>query len=92
MTTCREVHDFLMAWLDDELEPEVGARFEAHVEACPCCKHYLDSYRETIALGRTAFEPCADVAEQPHPDLPDELVKAVLAARRKPASPDDGAA
>lgn len=91
MTTCREVHDFLMAWLDGELEPDVGARFETHIEACPCCKNYVESYRETVELGRNAYEPCADEPDEPHPALPDELVKAVLAARRKSTPPGDGA-
>lgn len=92
MTTCREVHDFLMAWLDGELEPAVGNRFEEHIAACPCCKYYLDSYQRTIKLGRDAFDPsdeCDEESAEVHPPLPADLVKAVLAARRKAAPPSD---
>lgn len=91
MTTCREIHDFLMAWLEGELEPAVGKRFEEHIAACSCCKNYVDSYRQTVELGRTAFDPCDDDASQEHAPLPDDLVKAVLAARRKASPPGDGA-
>ena len=93
MTTCREVHEFLMAWLDGELEPAIGERFEAHIAACPCCKHYIDSYQQSIKLGRSAYEPtneCEDEFAEEHPPLPADLIKAVLAARRKDAPPGDG--
>ncbi|GJM22945.1 MAG: hypothetical protein DHS20C15_28600 [Planctomycetota bacterium] len=97
MTTCREIHDFLMTWLDGELEPAVNERFEHHIAACSCCNNYVDSYRKTVELGRTAFDPCGDAASEStdaaevHPPLPDELVQAVLAARRKASPPGDGA-
>jgi anti-sigma factor RsiW len=78
--TCREFADFLMDYLSDELSTESRAAFEYHLSVCTNCQRYLASYRETIKLGKRAFEnPEADLPSQ----VPDELVKAILAARPK---------
>jgi anti-sigma factor (TIGR02949 family) len=77
--TCQELADFLMAFMDGELEPDTHADFEAHLALCPPCLNYLDGYRETVRLGRSLCEgPDAPVPD----DCPERLVKAILAARR----------
>ena len=78
MLTCRELIDFLAAYLDGELAPGPRAAFEAHLSRCPACVDYLASYRETIRLGKKACEPDAELPA----DVPSELVDAILAARR----------
>jgi anti-sigma factor RsiW len=78
--TCRDVIGFLRDYLDGELPADQRAEFERHLGLCPPCRHYLDSYRATVALGAGAFR---DGAGDP-PELPPELVAAVLAARRRP--------
>ena len=76
--TCRELVEFLMAYIDGEL-PEADRRtFEAHLSDCAQCAAYLRSYRETVRLGRAAF---ADPDEPVPPDVPEQLVQAILAAR-----------
>lgn len=85
MTNCREIADFLMAYVDGELPDDQRQVFDAHMTACPCCAKYLASYRTTVALGREAL--CGD-DEHDTGDLPDELIRAVLAARRLDAEPD----
>lgn len=77
--TCRDVIEFLRAYLDGELPPVLCRRFEDHIDACPPCLQYLDSYRETIVLTADAFG--AD--ERAPDDVPEELVRAILAARRR---------
>ncbi len=77
--TCREIADFLMAYDDDELSAEERRTFDAHLAVCPDCVAYLASYRRTVALGRRAFAD-EDAAAARH--VPEELVAAVLAARR----------
>jgi anti-sigma factor RsiW len=78
--TCREFADFMMDYLSDELSTESRATFEYHLNVCPNCQRYLASYRETIKLGKRAFgDPDADLPSQ----VPEELVKAILAARPK---------
>jgi anti-sigma factor RsiW len=75
--TCKEFVDFLMAYLDDELPEGERATFVGHLEDCPPCKVYLDTYRETVELGR-----CCGREDEPVPaDVPDALVRAILAAR-----------
>jgi anti-sigma factor RsiW len=75
--TCQEFVDFLMAYLDDELETDVRRVFEDHIGACPPCLAYLDTYRETVRLGKTV---CGADDSLPD-DVPDELVRSILAAR-----------
>jgi anti-sigma factor RsiW len=79
--TCREFIDFIMSWLDGELEPDVRRSFARHLDMCPDCVDYLESYQRTVELGKAAWDLPGDA---PMPDeVPEELVQAVLAARRR---------
>jgi anti-sigma factor RsiW len=69
--------DFLMAYLDGELAARQSATFDAHMADCPGCKTYLDTYAETIRMGKLACD-CDD--ELPA-DVPEALVQAILRAR-----------
>ncbi len=77
--TCREFADFMMDYLSDELSSESRARFDHHLSLCANCRKYLTSYEETVKLGKRAF---ADEEAALPADVPEELVKAILAARR----------
>jgi predicted anti-sigma-YlaC factor YlaD len=77
--TCREFADFMMDYLSDELSSESRAHFEHHLRLCANCRKYLTCYEETVKLGKRAFDD-GDAALPP--DVPEELVKAILAARR----------
>ncbi len=76
---CREFVDFLMSYLDGELEPESTRVFEEHMFLCPPCLTFLDTYKDTIRLGRFACEEHGPAREE----VPEELIQAILAARRK---------
>ncbi len=78
--TCRELVDFLGAYLDRELSDDVRRRFEEHVAACPECAAYLETYRETVKLTKDAFRDPDDPVPAA---VPEDLIKAILAARRK---------
>jgi anti-sigma factor RsiW len=78
--TCREFADFMGDYLSDELSTESRALFEHHLSLCINCQRYLASYRETVSLGKRAFEE--DDASVPS-EVPEDLVKAILAARSK---------
>ena len=82
--TCREALDFLMAYLDGELTAEQRAAFDEHLSICASCRRYLASYRETVRLERIA-----NLEEAP--PLPDDLVRAIVAAQKK-SGPDSGRA
>ena len=77
--TCREIVDFLMAYLDGELSAEEKALFEEHLCECPPCVDYLETYRVTIRLGK---EACAE-ERGGCADVPEELIRAILAARKQ---------
>ena len=76
---CKDLAEFLMSYLDGELTSAQRAEFDAHLEICPSCIDYIESYERTIRLEKEceADQPCA---------MPDELVRAILAARRKGGS------
>lgn len=76
--TCRELIEFLIDYDSGELDGDVRAEFERHLGTCPPCLAYLDTYRRTVQLGREAL---ADGDGAALPEMPEELVRAILAAR-----------
>jgi len=81
--TCRELVDFVLAYLEGDLEPAVHSAFEAHLGACPECIDYLDSYRSTVALAAEAWEDACAPDGSVSEEVPEGLVRAILAARRR---------
>lgn len=76
--TCREVIDFLMEYLNGELSPAQKSSFDHHLSLCPACQKYLASYRTAVELGKKSLK------EEDVPPVPEALVKAILAAKKKP--------
>jgi len=77
--TCRECDEFLSDYLAGELPAEVVTTFETHLSRCRNCVTYMEQYRETILAGQRACE--AGAADAP-PEMPEELIRAILAARK----------
>lgn len=77
--TCREVIDFLMAYVDGELAADVRSEFERHLAVCQPCVDYLASYRRTLELERQAFPPRD---QETAPPIPEDLIRAILASRK----------
>ena len=80
--TCRDFIEVIRAWLDDELEPATRTLFAEHLALCVACEDYLRSYQLSVKLGKRAFLP-GDPDDAVPDDVPEELVQAVLAARRQ---------
>jgi anti-sigma factor RsiW len=80
---CRDCAEFLADYVAGELPPHELEIFELHLTRCRNCKEYMVQYQATIAAGRAA---CADPDAEA--DIPEELVRAILAARAstKPTS------
>ena len=77
--TCQELIDFIASYRDNELTPDQRDAFERHLAVCQSCVAYLETYERTIALARAA-------GDDPVPDdVPESLVQAILAARRRGA-------
>jgi len=77
--TCREFADFIMDYLAGELPADAREPFERHLSRCHNCHEYIAQYKSTIAAGRLAFQNPEDEVPE---DVPEDLIKAVLAARR----------
>ena len=78
--TCREFNDFVIDYVSCELTEEVRVEFERHLNACPNCVRYIETYKTTITLGRIAFD---SLEHEPPAEVPEELIQAILAAQRQ---------
>ncbi len=80
MITCREFEAFILAYIEGELSERQRFIFELHLKVCRDCREYLAAYKRTIEVTGRAFED----PEEPVPgEVPEDLVKAVLDARRR---------
>ena len=77
--TCRELVEFLADYTTGDLPAEVLRVFETHLGDCPECVTYLRSYADTVRLARA----CAETDDALPAEVPERLVRAVLAARRR---------
>jgi anti-sigma factor RsiW len=73
---CRQLTEFLSDYVAGELPNAVSVEFEGHLTACPECHLFLEQYRATIILSAAAFNDAP-------PQLPEDLVRAILAALQK---------
>jgi anti-sigma factor RsiW len=78
--TCQEFLDFLMDYLDGLLPAPQHLCFEEHLGECPDCVAYLETYQQANRLGKEAYTAGDDAVP---PDVPEDLIRAVLAARRR---------
>lgn len=76
MIRCQEVITFLDRYVDGGLSAAEKAAFEAHLGICASCVNYLRNYRSAVQLVHEA-----GVALDQLTDVPEELVRAILAAR-----------
>ena len=76
---CREFTEFLHEYLSGKLPEGERAEFDKHLAVCPWCVAYLDSYKKTIQLEKAAFVP---VEAPPPAEAPEELIQAILQARK----------
>lgn len=54
--TCRSGVELLADYLEGVLAPDVRAALEEHVAGCPRCTAFVESYRRTPAILRTATD------------------------------------
>ena len=75
--TCQQLIDFIGRYRDNELSHDERAEFDRHLGVCPSCVAYLKSYEQTVLLAKASAD------EPVPPEVPESLVKAILAARSK---------
>jgi Putative zinc-finger len=74
--SCRELVEFLDDYIEDRLPAERLAVFERHIAVCGDCKDYIAGYRRSR---RAVSVVLCDEGLSP---LPEDLVRAIVAARR----------
>jgi hypothetical protein len=81
--TCREIAEFLLGYLERELDEQVLAEFDTHLHRCPPCEVYLETYRETVELVRRCGKRECDEADKAKwQKPPEDLVQAILKAKQ----------
>jgi len=75
---CRELIELLDDYVEQRLAGAERARFDDHLGRCPACRRYLMGYQGTM---RAVALACAPDAATP-PEVPGELIAAILASRR----------
>lgn len=80
--TCKEICEFLLGYLERDLDDQVLAEFDAHVMRCPPCEHYLEGYRETVELVKRCGKVECDAADKAKwQKPPEDLIQAILKAK-----------
>ena len=75
--TCQQLIDFIGRYRENELSQDERAEFDRHLAICPSCVAYLKTYEQTVALTKAS-------ADDPvPPNVPESLVKAILASTSK---------
>ena len=81
MTTCAEFETFVLDYLSGDLPRGNKRVFELHLKICRECREYLANHKRAVTLGKAAFEePAAALPDE----VPNDPVKAILAARSAP--------
>jgi anti-sigma factor RsiW len=79
VVTCRQFVDFLDEYLSGSLSEGERAAFNTHLAVCPSCVAYMKTYQASVLLGKAVLIR----SEEPVPEeVPEELVRAILAARK----------
>lgn len=73
--SCRKVEEFLMAYIDRELNLRSQLRFKYHLAICSDCRNYLQEYKNSIVLGKSVFEKPDETAAG---KIPDGVLNAIL--------------
>lgn len=84
--TCRECAEFLGEYIDGALPNTQRIELERHLRKCPQCVTFIEQYKRTIELAKS----CICNKGTPKIPCPEELIKAILAARSQPPSSDSG--
>jgi anti-sigma factor RsiW len=75
--TCQQLIDFIGRYRENELSSDERAEFDRHLAICPSCVAYLKTYEQTVLLAKASSQDAVPG------DVPDSLVKGILAAISK---------
>jgi len=55
MFSCKESIELLLEYLDGSMSPDEAERLSRHLEACPPCVEFLETYKATRGLCKRAL-------------------------------------
>jgi anti-sigma factor RsiW len=72
---CKHVWDYISAYIEGEVDAELRAEIDQHLETCEICSAVLDSTRNVVVLvaDDRVFELPAGFSERLHERLEKEL-------------------
>jgi predicted anti-sigma-YlaC factor YlaD len=79
MISCNVFEDFVLRYLDGELSERQQSVFEWHLRLCRECREYLAAYQRTLEIASSVSTPSPSSVPD---DVPEDLVKAILDARK----------
>ena len=85
--TCEQFEAGLVYYLDGTLRPVDRHRITLHTRLCPQCRRYLRAYDRARKLAGDALRHSE---EQVLTTVPEDLVQAILAARRAESAANRG--
>ena len=50
---CQEIVEVITDYLEDAMDAELRTSFEAHLDGCPHCTHYVEQMRAMIRVSGT---------------------------------------
>ena len=77
MISCQQLIEFCLEYIEGALPDEEQRGFRRHLERCPDCVTFFDTYRKTPELSREALETRM-------PPSVREAVRSFLRTRREP--------
>ncbi len=79
MISCREFEAFLIDYFEDSLPKRQRLVFEMHLKLCRECREYLIAFKRALKVSKRVF---ADLDEPTPVDVPEDLVRAIIDARK----------
>lgn len=72
---CKHVWDYISAYIEGEVDAELRAEIDKHLETCEICSAVLDSTRNVVVLyaDSRVFEVPAGFSERLHERLEKEM-------------------
>ena len=80
MIDCEEFEAFIIDYVEESLPKRQRFVFDMHLKLCRECREYLRAYQNTMTL--TKAQTDIPFSEMGMGDVPEDLIKAVLAARK----------
>ena len=80
MIDCEEFETFIIDYLEENLSRRQRTKFDLHLKFCRECRDYLQSYKASLELAKAQTN--IPFSKMGMGEVPEDLIKAVLAARK----------